>query len=291
MQDVLDITVTRLSPAGGAEISGVDLSRALTPAEVKAVKEAWNENLVLVFRDQQLTQEQQLRFAANFGPLGERKVAQANDDIRHRAEGVLQTDSRVLLVSNKKVDGQPVGAFGDGEMWFHIDSGYSAKPYLYSFLFAEELPSTGGNTLFANMYKAYEQVPADLKAKLADKKALHIHEYARSSKAQIPDDLSTSLHYFHPVFTRHPATGSLTLFVDRLMTQRIEGVSREESDAILEQLYEIGERKENIYEHVWRPGDFLMWDNRATIHARTWFPPEETRMLRRCTVEGGIIQG
>src|SRR5581483_6786918 len=190
MQDVLDIKVTKLSPAGGAEISGVDLSRDLTPAEVKAIKQAWDENLVLVFRNQQLTQEQQLRFAANFGPLGERKVSQASEEIRHRAEGVKQTDARVLLVSNKMVDGKPVGAFGDGEMWFHIDSGYSAKPYLYSFLFAEELPSTGGNTLFANMYKAYEQVPPDLKAKLADKKALHIHEYARSAKANIPDDLS-----------------------------------------------------------------------------------------------------
>jgi taurine dioxygenase len=291
MQDVLDIKVTRLSPAGGAEISGVDLSRDLTPAEVAAIKQAWNENLVLVFRKQTLTQEQQLRFAANFGPLGNRKVAQANEEIRHRAEGVMQTDSRVLLVSNKKVDGQPVGAFGDGEMWFHIDSGYAERPYLYSFLFAEELPSSGGNTLFANMYKAYEQVPADLKARLADKKALHIHEYARSSKTRIPADLSKSLHYFHPLFTRHPATGRLTLFVDRLMTQRIEGVSPEESDAILEQLYELGERKENIYEHVWQLGDFLMWDNRATIHARTWFPPEETRLLRRCTVEGEPIQG
>jgi taurine dioxygenase len=215
----------------------------------------------------------------------------AREEIRHRSEGVAQTDRRVLLVSNKKVDGKPIGAFGEGEMWFHIDSGYAAKPYMYSFLYAVELPSTGGNTLFANMYKAYEQVPADLKAKLADKKALHMHEYARSSKVQIPDDLSQTLHYFHPVFTRHPVTGRLTLFVDRLMTQRIEGVSAEESDAILEQLYEIGERKENIYEHVWQLGDFLMWDNRCTVHARTWFPPEETRLLRRCTVEGGPMQG
>jgi taurine dioxygenase len=289
MQNVLDITVTPLSPAGGAEISGVDLTRPLRPPEIRAIQDAWDKHLVLVFRDQTLSQEQQLRFGAYFGPLGERKVALARDDIRHLAEGVEQTDGRVLLVSNKKVDGKAVGAFGDGEMWFHIDSGYSARPYMYSFLYAQELPSTGGNTLFANMYKAYEQVPAELKAKLADKKALHIHEYKRSAKVEIPDDLSQSLHHFHPVFTRHPHTGRLTLFVDRLMTQRIEGLSREESDAILDQLYEIGERKENIYEHVWRPGDFLMWDNRCTIHARTWFPPEETRLLRRCAVEGEPI--
>ena len=291
MQDVLDITVKPLSPAGGAEISGVDLTRPLTPAEIAAIKQAWADHLVLVFRDQHLSQEDQLRFAGYFGPLGVRKGSQAREEIRHRSEGVQQTDRRVLLVSNKKVDGKPIGAFGEGEMWYHIDSGYAAKPYMYSFLFAEELPSTGGNTLFANMYKAYEQLPADLKAKLADKKALHMHEYARSTKVIIPDDLSQTLHYFHPVFTRHPVTRKLSLFVDRLMTLRIEGVSREESDTILEQLYEIGERKENIYEHVWRLGDFLMWDNRCTIHARTWFPPEEPRLLRRCTVEGGPIEG
>ena len=286
MQDVLDIKVTPLSPACGAEIGGVDLSRDLSDETIAAIKAAWAKHLVLVFRDQEITQEQQLRFASHFGQLGERKTSQAREELRTRASGVLQTDSRVLLVSNKKVDGKAVGAFGDGEMWFHIDSGYSARPYKYTFLFGVELPSQGGNTRFANMYKAYEAVPPALKAKLAGKKALHIHEYKRSEKVQVPDDLSKSMHYFHPVFITHPETGRKTLFVDRLMTARIEGVSPEESEAILEQLYDIGERPEFIFEHVWRLGDVVMWDNRCTIHARTWFPPEENRLLRRCTVEG-----
>ena len=91
---------------------------------------------------------------------------------------------------------------------------------------------------------------------------------------------------YHPVFITHPDTRRKTLFVDRLMTTRIEGVSAEESNAILEQLYDIGERREFIFEHVWKLGDFLMWDNRCTIHARTDFPKEERRLLRRCTVEG-----
>ena len=88
------------------------------------------------------------------------------------------------------------------------------------------------------------------------------------------------------MFITHPDTGRKTLFVDRLMTTRIEGMDQAESDAILDQLYEIGERREFIYEHVWKLGDFLMWDNRCTIHARTDFPKEERRLLRRCTVEG-----
>jgi taurine dioxygenase len=287
MHDVLDIKVTPLSPACGAEISGVDLTRELTSAQVRAIKDAWNKHLVLVFRGQTLSQDDQLRFASYFGPLGNRKIAP--EPLRGRAEGIHQTNEKVLLVTNIRVDGKPIGAFGDGDMWFHIDSGYSERPYRYTFLYGLELPSTGGNTLFANMYKAYEAVPAEIKAKLADKKALHIHEYKRTEKADLSGDISQIPHYYHPVFITHPDTGKKTMFVDRLMTARIDGLPEDENAAILEQLYEIGERREFIYEHVWQLGDFVMWDNLATIHARTWFPTEERRLLRRCTVEGEPI--
>ena len=138
--------------------------------------------------------------------------------------------------------------------------------------------------MFSNMYRAYEAVPAALKDKLTGKKALHIHEYNRAQQAASSGDISGIPHYFHPVFITHPDTGRKTLFVDRLMTTRIEGVDAAESAAML--LYEIGERREFIFEHVWNLGDFVMWDNRCTIHARTDFPKEERRLLRRCTVEG-----
>ena len=287
MQDVIDLTVTPLSRACGAEIRGVDLTRELSEETVRAIKRAWEEHLVLVFRGQSISQEQQLRFASYFGELGDRKVAPA--PLRGRTEGIQQDHKKILLVTNIKVDGQPIGAFGDGEFWFHIDSGYTARPYKYTFLYALELPSTGGNTLFSNMYKAYEAVPPSLKAKLAGKQALHIHEYKRSEKANLAVDISDIPHFCHPVFITHPDTGRKTLFVDRLMTARIEGLDPGESDAILEQLYAIGERREFIFEHVWQLGDFLMWDNRCTIHARTDFPKGERRLLRRCTVEGGPL--
>ena len=284
MQDVMDIIVKPLSPACGAEISGVDLTRPLSPGAVAAIKEAWGNHLVLIFRDQTISEDQQLRFASYFGDLGSRK--KAPEPLRSRAEGIRQTNEKVLLVSNIKVDGAPIGAFGEGEFWFHIDSGYSARPYKYTFLYALELPSTGGNTMFSNMYKACEAVPAVLKEKLRGKKALHIHEYKRSEKADLSGDISGIPHYHHPVFITHPDTGRKTLFVDRLMTARIEGFAAAESDAILQELYAIGERRDFIYEHVWRLNDFVMWDNRCTIHARTDFPKEERRLLRRCTVEG-----
>jgi taurine dioxygenase len=290
MQDTMDIEaaskieVKPLSPACGAEISGVDLSKPLSAHQVAAIKDAWGKHLVLVFRGQKVSQDDQLRFASYFGDLGTRK--KAPEALRARTEGVQQDNEKVLLVSNIKVDGKPIGAFGEGEFWFHIDSGYTPRPYKYTFLYALELPSRGGNTMFSNMYKAYEAVPPALKAKLKGKTALHIHEYNRAKQANSSGDISGIPHHAHPIFITHPDTRRKTLFVDRLMTTRIEGMSQKESDEILDQLYEIGERRDFIFEHVWQLGDFLMWDNRCTIHARTDFPKEERRLLRRCTVEG-----
>ena len=282
------IVVKPMSPACGAEISGVDLTKELSADVVRQIQDAWNEHLVLVFRGQTLSQEDQLRFAKHFGPLAQRK--KAPEQLRDRAEGVLQIDPHVLLVSNKMIDGVPVGAFGDGEMWYHIDSGYSERPYAYTFLYGVELPSSGGDTLFSNMYKAYAALPDSLRQKIAGRKALHVHEYKRNEKVTVSTDLSNTPHWYHPVVISHPKTGRPSLFVDRLMTARIEGVSQAESDDILAKLYEIGEREEFVYAHKWQLGDFVMWDNLATIHARTYFPKEETRLLRRCTVDGELVR-
>jgi len=173
MQDVIDITVKPLSAACGAEIKGVNLTKPLFVETVRVIEKAWHEHLVLVFRGQILTQEHQLRFASYFGELGNRK--KAPEALRARAEGSQQDHEKILLVSNIKVDGRPIGSFGEGEFWFHIDSGYTPRPYKYTFLHALELPSSGGDTLFANMYKAYDSLPARLKETLRGRRALHIH--------------------------------------------------------------------------------------------------------------------
>ncbi|HET9245572.1 MAG TPA: TauD/TfdA family dioxygenase, partial [Xanthobacteraceae bacterium] len=117
MHDVIDMEVTPLSSACGAEIKGVDLTKELSESAVRAIKAAWAKHLVLVFRGQSITQEQQLRFASYFGELGSRR--KAPEKLRSRAEGIRQDNEKVLLVSNIKVDGQPIGAFGEGEFWFH----------------------------------------------------------------------------------------------------------------------------------------------------------------------------
>ncbi|MEE8445428.1 MAG: TauD/TfdA family dioxygenase, partial [Alphaproteobacteria bacterium] len=218
MDKPVGFEIRPLSPACGAEIVGLDISRTLPEQTIDDIRAAWREHIVLVFRGQELTEPRQLAFAARFGELGQRK--QAPDALRARTEGTEQTDNRVLLVSNKMVDGKPIGSFGDGDMWYHIDSGYTERPYKYTFLYGVELPSTGGNTLFSNTYAAYDALPADMKDKLAGRKALHIHQYERRKRVDISGDFSASPHWFHPVFITHPETGRKALFVDRLMTRR-----------------------------------------------------------------------
>lgn len=277
-------TVKPLSSACGAEMLGLDLRKTLPQQTIDEIRALWLDHIVLVFRDQKIDEDDQLRFAARFGQLGARK--KPPERLRKRSDGVLQTNPNIMLVSNKRIDGKAVGSFGDGDMWFHIDSGYAEKPYKFTFLYGIELPSRGGNTLFSNGYKAYEDLPDDIKAKIRGRKALHIHEYERRAKVDISGDLGDSPHWFHPVVITHPETGRQSLFVDRLMTRRIEGLDPADSEATLEFLYDHAEQEKYVFAHEWRLGDFVMWDNRCSTHGRTWFPENEARMLRRCTIEG-----
>ena len=288
------LRVTSLGAALGAEISGIDLREPLPPGRADEILEVWRMHLVLVFRDQALSTENQRRFAANFGTLHERRrggTSFAKDKYGfYEGDPSIREDPNLMLVSNVRVDGKPIGAVADGDMWFHIDSGYSERPYRYTVLHAIKLPTSGGDTLFANMYKAYETLPGELKAKIAGRKALHIHEYKRTAKVDLSKDFSASPHYFHPVVATHPETGRKSLFVDRLMTARIEGLDEHESADILARLFDHAERPEMIYAHKWRPGDVVMWDNRCVTHGRTDFPRQEERILRRCTIEGDPIR-
>ena len=279
----MSLTVTPLSPACGAEIDGVDLSQPIDEATRAAIYRAWLDHIVLVFRGQTLSEDDQRRVAGYFGKVGERARP-----AERRPEGDAY-DGRFMLITNLRDEkGNPLGSLPDGELWFHHDMSYTPAPHKATFLHALEVPSRGGNTKFANMYRAYDNVPDALKRKLAGRRVHHIYDFAMVGRLD-PDkvDLSRVKNEWQPVFVVNPETGRTALYVNRLMTARIEGMSREDGDAILEQLFEIAEDPAIVYEHVWRKGDLVMWDNRCSIHARTDFPREETRVLRRCTVEGG----
>ena len=275
------MNIETLTPTIGARITGVDLAKPLDADAIEAIRRAWLDNIVVVFPGQELTLEQQTVFAGNFGAIGQRS-RRAED----RPEGA-DYHAGIMLISNIRDDkGEPIGSLPDGEMWFHHDMCYIPAPHKGTVLYAIEIPSRGGNTLFSNMYAAYDNVPAALKQKLAGRTALQVYDYLPTVTVDIDGDLTGIHNLSQPVFVVNPDTGRTALYVNRLMTARIDGLPRDESDAILDELFTIAEDPEYIYEHVWSVGDLLMWDNRCSCHARTDFPDDERRLLRRCTIEG-----
>lgn len=190
-----------------------------------------------------------------------------------------------MLISNVREDGEPIGLLPDGELMFHSDSVFLEKPLMGAILYAEEIPSTGGNTLFANMYDAYDSLPGDIKERVNGLQAVNVFDYETQVKSG-RFDRSTAPHATHPAVRTHPETGRKALYVNRLMTEELEGIPASENDDLLQQLFRYAEDRRHVYEHVWQVDDLVMWDNRCTQHARTDFPAGERRLLRRVGIEG-----
>lgn len=264
-----------LSPALGAEIRGVDLSQPLSDATFQAVRDYWHEHSVLCIPGQVLGEMDQVRFAERFGELSTTQGEYA----------ISKSHPSIMYITNEKEDGKYVGALPDGEMYFHSDMCYVEHPSLATFLYAMEIPSVGGNTLFANMYKAYDALPEETKQRLAGLKAVNSYEPGTSAPMVAMRTRSqpsrTARSYAQPVVCTHPATGKKTLYINRLMTEYIVGMPREESNTLLESLFDHQERRQFIYEHRWTRGDLIMWDNLCILHARGDFNANELRKLRR----------
>ncbi len=274
----MSITVEPISDAIGARITGIDLREEMDDAAFQTVHQAWMDYQVLVFPGQELGEGDQVRFTSRFGELGgrNRKVP--------TAEGKSVSHPGTMLISNIRKDGKPIGSLPDGEMMYHSDGAYAKRPFRYTLLFAIEIPSVGGNTKFANMYSAYETLPAALRKKLHGCHAEH--QYYAGSVDKDKPTLSLTGQRQHPVFIEHEESGRTALYASRLLTTKIVELPQDESDAVLAELFDHSEKPEFVYEHVWTPGDFVMWDNRCVNHARTDFSEGERRLLRRTTVFG-----
>jgi taurine dioxygenase len=280
MSDILQIEP--LSQALGARVAGVDLAEPLGKEARDAIIAAWLEYIVLVFPGQDIDQEQQLAFARGFGETGARARPADN-----RPEGAELHEGIMLVTNDKDSDGNYVGSLPDGEMFFHHDMCYMPEPHKATLLYGIAIPPSGGDTKFANMYRAHDQIPDALKQDLRGRTAIQIYNYHQTKTHDVDGDLTDIHHLSQPIFVIHPETGKTALYVNRLMTARIDGIAEDESDDILEQLFSIIERPENVLRHKWSPGDLVMWDNRCSCHARTDFPAGNRRHLRRCTVSGG----
>jgi alpha-ketoglutarate-dependent taurine dioxygenase len=264
-----------LSAALGAEIIGIDLRRGIDDEMFARILAAWHEHLVILLRNQDLSELDQVRFAERFGPPA---VIHTKQFVRNHPA--------VMLISNIREDGKPIGALPDGEMQFHTDQCHQERPAMASMLYAIEVPRVGGNTLFANGYKAYETLAEPIKRRIEGRKALNAYDYDGASTRRASQLAEGVPCCVHPIVRTHPATGRKALYVNRLMTVRIENMPPEESEELLALLFDHQERPEFIYEHVWRVGDLLMWDNRCTLHARTDFSSDERRLMRRVTIRG-----
>ncbi|MDC0033680.1 TauD/TfdA family dioxygenase [Alphaproteobacteria bacterium] len=266
-----------ISEAVGARITGIDLREEMDDTAFRAVHQAWLDYQVLMFPGQKLSEDDQVRFTARFGEPGtrQRKVGWAE-------EGRVSFPG-TMLISNIREDGKPIGSLPDGEMMFHTDGAFARRPFRYTLLYALEVPSVGGNTLFANMYKAYDVLPKALKSTLANCHAEHMY-YADNVQDEATRSLSGVRQ--HPIFIAHEETGRTALYISRLMTSKIIELPDDESQAVLAELFDHTERPEIVYEHVWTQDDFVIWDNRCLNHARTDFSEGERRLLRRTTVFG-----
>jgi taurine dioxygenase len=276
------ISVHQMHPHIGAEVRGVELSRPLDDETLRQIKDAWHKHAVLVFRDQKLSEEDQRRFASNFGHVAKR-VPPPPGAVKVET---VAWDDMMMITDHVDANGKPVGSLGHGEMWFHTDKCYHRRPHRATFLYGIEIPSEGGDTRFSSMYAAYDKLSAELKRKLDGAMVMQGYEYGLSRRISLDHDLNNIHHCIQPLILTNPGSGRKGLYAASVNTMWIEGMDRAESEAILQQCFDIVENDAIIYDHKWRVGDLVMWDNLACLHARTDWPPEQTRTLRRCTIEG-----
>ena len=268
------IAVRRLAPTFCGEVSGADLRR-LSREETEAVKSAWLAHKILVFHDQQLEEDELVAFAQR---LGEVEIHLRQTRTAGRRE--------VMLVSNKKEDGKPIGRLGNQELNWHMDQIFMAEPTAGTLLYAVEVTPEGGDTWFCDLGAAYDELPAALRTKVDGRRAVHSAATAdRRVGIHLSDDQRAKApEVVHPLVRTHPLGGGKTLYFSMNHTARIDGMTEEDSLPILGQLRDHATDPRFVYTHHWRVGDLVLWDNAATMHRRDPFPDHHARLMRRVGV-------
>lgn len=283
--------VVRCKAALGAEIRGIDL-KTISDATFKALHRAWLDNVLLVFRGQTLTADDLVVLIKRFGiPVSSSNLHER--DLKERtANQLFNLPPEVTVVTNVKENGKAVGILGDGEIVWHSDFSFKEKPTAARMLVAMEVPprEKGGSTFFLNAYAAYDALPADFKKRLVGKtiKQGNIVDTAMKLRpgASLNDDIRYTPGPSHPIISTHPDTGCNSVFLGRRHAAYVNGLTREESEALLDELWALCTQPRFCYEHHWATGDVVVWDNRATVHRRDPFDPSLRRVLYAAQVEG-----
>jgi taurine dioxygenase len=278
------VGIRPLSRAAGAEVTGIDLKRPPAPEVLASLQKALGENGILLFRDADLTPEQHIAFSRAFGPLESHVVGEFN----------LAGHPEIFIVSNVKEEGKLKGAVYAGQYW-HSDLSYMAKPSMGSLLLCQEMPEIGGDTMWANMYLAYENLSDTMRGFLGGLKAIHDYSHAydtyfahlKERPPLTPEQRAKTPPVVHPMVRTHPVTGRKALYVNPGFTTGIVGLPQEESQPILDFLFRHSTRPEFIYRHKWRVHDMIFWDNRCTMHyALSDYDFSVRRHMHRTTVAG-----
>jgi taurine dioxygenase len=266
----------------GAEVHGINLKN-LDDLEFAALKRAWHDHQVVLVRGQTLSDQDLIAFSRRFGDLDWAPVQETG---RRFVEGLPE----IYIVSNVTVDGQPIGSLGAGEAVWHTDMSYLDVPPMASMLYALEVPPAGGNTSFSSMYAVYEALPAELKRRIADLKIKHDGTYNSGGYLRqgvtATDDPRTSPGAVHPLVCTHPDTGRRMLYLGRRRNAYIIGLELADSEALLDELWDFVTRPDFAWEHVWRVGDLVLWDNRCTMHRRDPFDASARRIMHRTQIKG-----
>ena len=271
----------------GAEITGLDLAEPVDSKTFQQIEDLLHERGVVVFRGQNLTEDQHIAFSRRFGDL----------EIHVATQCLRPGYPEILVVSNVIEDGKPIGLADAGQYW-HSDLSYIQNPSRGSLLLAREVPAQDGRvlgeTLFASAAYAYDTLPEDLKARVETLTAVHGYNYryqlqnSAGLRGKLSDDqLNKVPDVRHPVIRRHPITGRKVLFVNEGFTHAIEGMDPDEGQALLQQLFAHITRPDALYQHNWQVGDLLMWDNCLVQHRaiRNYEWPMR-RLMHRTTIAG-----
>jgi len=296
------ITFMEVVPSGaalGAEIRGLDL-RLPVPEDVRAaLRQAWADHLVLLVRGQTIDDEQLLAFSGIFGPPHEAASRKYHLDAGEKVDNqyMISRHPSISIISNLGPDGRPVmdnGSLGSYEVVWHTDNSYVKVPPAGSMLYSLEVPvNGGGDTSFNNQYRAYDELPDDLKRAIEGKS--QVHDSSRNSAGVLrpgvklptrPEEVEGPAH---PLVRVHPVTGRRALYLGRRRTwpsNYIIGLANDESERLLDRLWEHATQPRYAWTHRWMVGDLVLWDNRCTMHYRTEIDVAQRRVMHRTTIKG-----
>lgn len=264
----------QITPTGGAlgaKVTAIDLSQPLPDSAQAQLRNALNNHSLLHIGNQQLSRDQLVSFSATFGTPIEHPTNQRDRDAQNPL---------ITIISNIEEDGHAIGALGNAELKFHADLVFLHTPGSVSILYCVECPATGGDTYWSNNYRAYETLDAKTRARIADLKVVYVH---RNPAYNPPQPAA------HPLVCTHPDTRRKMLFVSPSSAHRIDGLDdAADAKALLDALLAHAARDDLVWRHHWRPGDVIVWDNRATLHRRDAFDNNARRLMWRTQLLGPL---